>query len=155
MEKKNSRVWEYYNGYKISPKFIDKLYDNEIIIVGTNESGIHGAGAALQAWQHFGAQTGQGFGPAGLKTFGTFAIPTKDWKVQTLPLETIKFYVTRFIHFAKHKPNLKFLVTEIGCGLAGYTPEDIAPMFKTALYLDNVVLPESFIKVLEDRFDPV
>ncbi len=130
---------------------ITKLNDNEVFVFGSNESGIHGAGAALQAVMQFGAKHLKGFGPQGQ----SFAIPTKDWYINPLPLEAIKFYVTRFIHFAKHKPNLKFLVTEIGCGLAGYTPEDIAPMFKTALYLDNVVLPESFIKVLQDRFEPV
>jgi hypothetical protein len=127
-------------------KMITELKENEIFVFGSNESGIHGAGAALQAMKDFGAVYGVGFGPQGK----TFAIPTKDWKVDTLPLEFIKPYVESFLFYTITKPNLMFLVTEIGCGLAGYTPEDIAPMFKFALDRSNIVLPERFIKLLEN-----
>lgn len=146
MKNQNCRNWEYYNGIKVSPKFIDKLYDNEIIVVGTNEAGIHGAGAALQAVKDFGAKYGVGFGPQGK----TFAIPTKDWTIKTLPLEVINHYVLSFISYTLTEPKKIFLVTEIGCGLAGYKPESIAPMFEYIRMtgVSNITLPESFNKIL-------
>lgn len=129
-----------------SPKFIDKLEDNQIFVFGSNQSGIHGAGAAKQALKKFGAIYGQGFGFQGK----SFAIPTKDHYIQTLPLYLIDYFVDRFLQIAKvHKNNYEFLVTEIGCGLAGYKVEDIAPMFKDAP--NNVLLPESFINYLNNK----
>ena len=77
----------------------------------------------------------------------TFAIPTKDWDVQVLPLPVIQFYVSRFLDFTKTKPNLNFLVTQIGCGLAGYKVEEIAPMFKSISR--NVIFPASFRPFVE------
>jgi hypothetical protein len=127
---------------------ITKLKDNEIFVFGSNEDGVHGAGAAKQALEEFGANWGQGFGSAGQ----TFAIPTKDWNIQVLPLEVIKHYVIRFLAYVKVNPKYKFLLTEIGCGLSGYSPEDIAPMFKTGMYLNNLVMPERFVKVLQERY---
>jgi len=127
-------------------KMITELKENEIFVFGSNESGIHGAGAALQAMKDFGAVYGVGFGPQGK----TFAIPTKDWEIDTLPLDYIEPYVDGFLTYSATKPDLVFLVTEIGCGLAGYIPEDIAPMFKFALNRSNIVLPEIFIKILEN-----
>lgn len=97
-------------------------------VFGSNESGIHGSGAARSAYKNYDAVLGKGFGP----TRYTFAIPTKDWKIQTLPLETVKVYVDAFIRFARHERNYSFMVTRIGCGLAGFKDEEIAPLFKDA-----------------------
>ena len=129
---------------RISDIFITKLKENEIFVFGSNEAGIHGGGAARLAYMDFGAKMTVGFG----KTGKCFAIPTKDWKVNTLPLEVIEHYVKRFIAYVKIHKNYNFLITEIGCGLAGYEPEHIAPFFKEALELDNVYLPESFYNIL-------
>ena len=131
---------------------ITQLKENEIFVFGSNEAGIHGAGAALQAYEQFGAIWGVGFGPQGQ----TFAIPTKDWNIKTLGLIYIYTYVKRFIDYARNKSELKFLVTEIGCGLAGYTPEDIALAFKNVVYMriNNIILPESFVKVIDANYDP-
>lgn len=124
---------------RITPEEIIELKDDEIFVFGSNEAGIHGAGAARYA-MHFGAYIGGGFGMHG----SSFAIPTKDWRIQTLPVEDIGFYVKRFIAFAKNVPNLTFLVTPIGCGLAGYKPEQIAPLFEGAIQVQNIHLPASF-----------
>lgn len=128
---------------------IKELKENEIFVFGSNEAGIHGAGAALQAVEEFGAMWGKGFGPHGK----TFAIPTKDWNIQTLSTTDIGFYVKRFIQYAINNTDKTFLITEIGCGLASLTPEDIAPMFKIVLYLKhkNIILPDRFIEVLNNR----
>jgi hypothetical protein len=129
-------------------KNIEKLNRNEIIVIGSNESGIHGAGAAYQAYKEFGLKLGCGFGITGQ----TFAIPTKDWNINTLPLGTIKFYVDRFLVYAK-TVRKTFLVTPIGTGLARYTVKDIAPLFKEALDIPNIVLPEEFVKFLTTTQD--
>jgi hypothetical protein len=124
---------------RISPKWIDKLGDNEIFVFGSNLDGLHGGGAAAVA-RKWGAIWGQGVGLQGQ----TYAIPTMQGGV-----ETIKPYVDEFLSFAKSKPNLKFLVTEIGCGIAGFTVEQIAPLFKQALdeNIENIFLPESFYNI--------
>lgn len=121
--------------------YINNLKDNQIFVFGSNEAGIHGAGAAKQAFKEFGARWGQGIGIAGR----TYAIPTKDIKIQTLPLSSIKKYVDVFLDFAERNLEWEFLVTAIGCGLAGYKPEQIAPMFKNVP--SNVILPKEFICV--------
>lgn len=99
-----------------------------IFVFGSNEVGVHGAGAALSAYHGHGAKLGQGFGPAG----NSFAIPTKDWRIETLPIAVIKAYVDRFIVYARFNPDHQFQVTAIGCGLAGLKHKDIAPLFKYA-----------------------
>jgi hypothetical protein len=124
---------------RITPEQITQLEENQIFVFGSNEAGIHGAGAARAALA-FGAEMYKGFGLAA----NTFAIPTKDWEIAVLPLPVIKMYVERFLAFAKLSPDFQFLVTPIGCGLAGYKPVDIAPLFVGALELENVHLPESF-----------
>lgn len=125
---------------RITPNNITKLKDNEIFVFGSNESGRHGKGAAKTALG-WGAKYGQARGLQG-KTYG---IPTKDYSVRiTLPISKIKIYVDEFIEFSKTRPDLVFLVTEIGCGLAGYKPKDIAPLFKDAQELENIYLPEKF-----------
>lgn len=109
-----------------------------IFVFGSNEAGIHGAGAALHARIEHAARIGQGFGYCGY----SFAIPTKDHRIRTLKLTIIEAYVERFIDFAIDRNELKFNVTRIGCGLDGYTDNDIAPLFKFAP--DNCILPDGW-----------
>ncbi|WP_218138672.1 A1S_2505 family phage non-structural protein [Bizionia paragorgiae] len=131
---------------RISQKWIDKLEDNEIFVFGSNLDGLHGGGAAAVA-RKWGAIWGQGVGLQGQ----TYAIPTMQGGV-----ETIEPYVDEFLTFAKSRPNLKFLVTEIGCGIAGFTVEQIAPLFKNSLdeNIENIFLPESFYKILTNEKTP-
>lgn len=118
----------------------------EIFVFGSNLAGRHGKGAALYANQHHGAIYGQAVGLQG----NSYAIPTKDEKLNTLPLEVIASHVWWFISRAMVEyKHLTFNVTPIGCGLAGYTPAEIAPMFQTALELHNVKLPPEFIEILK------
>ena len=124
---------------RVTPDDITELGENEIFVFGSNESGIHGAGAAKAALV-FGAQIGVGFGHKGQ----TFAIPTKDWRIIKLPIKYIKPYVERFIEYATVMKPYLFLVTKIGCGLAGYEVKDIAPLFKSAINIPNIYLPEEF-----------
>ena len=109
-----------------------------IFVFGSNLAGRHGAGAAKFAVQHHGAIYGQGWGLQG----NSFAIPTKDANIKTLPLSYIRIYVEKFKMFAEDNPELQFQLTPIGCGLAGYTYEDIGPMFKNST--SNVVIPKEF-----------
>ena len=123
-----------------TPDIISQLGEDEIFVFGSNESGRHGLGAAKTALG-WGAVWGQAEGLQGR----TYGIPTKDRSVRrTLAISEIEPYVKRFIEFASKNPHLKFLVTEIGCGLAGYKPKDIAPLFADAIDLKNVYLPERF-----------
>ena len=110
----------------------------EVFVFGSNLEGRHGAGAALFARQHHGAIYGVGVGLQG----HSYAIPTKDKNIKSLPLEGIYKYVQTFIGFAVRHPYITFNVTRIGCGLAGYTDYDIAPMFKGAP--PNCKLPEGW-----------
>ena len=128
---------------KISSNNITSLNKNEIFVFGSNESGIHGAGAAKCALK-WGAIYGK---PFGLQS-NTFAIPTKGILLKTLNISTIYSYINKFIEFAKEHPELKFLVTEIGCGLAGFDPSDIAPLFKECLNVDNIYLPVRFVDLI-------
>jgi len=129
---------------RITPENIKELKDNEIFIFGSNRSNIHGAGAAKHALK-FGAKYGIG----GLRG-QTYALPTKDERIRTLPIEDIKKEVNKFIDLAYYHPDLTFLVTKIGCGLAGYTAEDIASLFIPAINLKNVHLSLEFWKVIEN-----
>lgn len=124
---------------RISQKWINNLEENEIFVFGSNLSGFHGGGAAKLAMK-WGAVWGQGVGLQGQ----TYAIPTMQGGV-----ETIKPYVDDFLSFTKAHPELIFLVTEIGCGIAGFTVKDIAPLFKNAIdeNLENVYLPKSFYEI--------
>ena len=124
---------------RISPPRIEKLKDNEVFVFGSNIAGHHGAGAARLAMNKWGAKWGKA---VGLER-QTYGIPTMQGGV-----ETIKPYVDAFIDFAKKHQDKIFLVTEIGCGIAGFTPEDIAPLFKEAETVENIHLPERFWKVL-------
>lgn len=109
-----------------------------IFVFGSNLRGAHGAGAALFAREHYGAELGVGIG----RTGDSYAIPTKDENIRTLPLHRIKPFVLDFIQYARDNPDLTFAVTRIGCGLAGYEDDDISPMFETAP--DNCFLPEEW-----------
>ncbi len=132
---------------RVTPEKIILLERNQVFVFGSNEAGIDAAGAALQAYKSFGAKWGMGFG----RTLRTFAIPTKDWEIQTLPLHLIGFYVRRFIAYTKTQPQYTFLVTKIGCGLAGYDVDQIAPYFHSCRKLENVWLPESFWNILNQE----
>ena len=99
-----------------------------IFVFGSNQAGIHGAGAARVALEVHGAMWGIGSGHVG----NSYAIPTKDHRIQTLPLSVIQQYVASFLKYAYEHPNLEFQVTRIGCGLAGYKDADIAPFFAAA-----------------------
>ena len=127
-------------GKRISPRWIDSLEENEIFVFGSNLQGMHGGGAARVAHEKFGAVWGEGIGLQGQ----SYAIPTMHGGV-----DVIAPYVNDFIAFAKEHPELKFLVTEIGCGIAGFRISEMAPLFKEALKMENIYLPERFIEVLE------
>lgn len=125
---------------RITPDNIKVLKQNEIFVFGSNQSGRHGKGAAKNALK-WGAVYWQAEGLQGR----TYGIPTKNRTIRrTLTINEIKPYVDRFVDFAKENPNLIFLVTEIGCGLAGHKHKNIAPLFIDCVELENVHLPEKF-----------
>lgn len=123
-----------------TPSFITTLKDGEVFVFGSNKEGMHGGGAARVAYQKFGAKWGEGVGMTGR----CYAIPTMDGS-----LDIIRGYVDDFTEYARSHPELTFLVTRIGCGIAGWTDEQIAPLFREASTLDNVTLPESFWRIIE------
>ena len=120
---------------RTTPEFITELQPNEIFVFGRNLEGMHYGGAAYIACRKFGAIMGQGVGLQGR----SYAIPTMQGGV-----ETIKPYVDEFIKFAKEHQELTFLVTRIGCGIAGFTDEEISPLFETAHEVKNIVLPPNW-----------
>ena len=125
---------------RTAPENVSKLKVGEVFVFGSNKSGRHGKGAAKTALG-WGAKWGQAEGLQG-KTYG---IPTKDSSIRrTLTIAEIKPYVDRFIEFAIQNPDLKFLVTEIGCGLAGLKPKEVAPLFQDAIEVENIHLPSRF-----------
>lgn len=126
----------------ISADRIEMLEENEIFVFGSNLAGMHGGGAAWVANMKFGAEWGVGVGLTGR----SYAIPTMHGGV-----ETIKPYVDEFIRFAQANPELKFLVTRIGCGIAGFRDEEIAPLFDKALQVSNIYLPETFYNILRSH----
>lgn len=125
---------------RITSNNITSLKENEIFVFGSNLAGMHGGGAARAAYKKFGAIWGQGVGLQGQ----SYGIPTMHGGVNR-----IQPYVDEFIIFAEEHPEMHFLVTRIGCGIAGFTDEEIAPLFRRAMKLENVSLPESFWKYLE------
>lgn len=129
---------------RISSDNITKLEDNEVFVFGSNTQGVHGGGAARFA-MNFGAVYGQAFGLQGK----TFAIPTVDYtKSGKMKVSEIKKYVDKFLDFTLKHKDKKFLVTEIGCGIAGFKVEDMAELFREALEYDNVYLPKRFYDYL-------
>lgn len=116
---------------------------NDVFVFGSNLAGIHGRGAALFAARYRGAIRGEREGLQG----SSYAIPTRDRSFRTLHINEIRTYVSRFLRFAADHPNLHFSVTPIGCGLAGLSPEQVAPLFADAPR--NVTLPQDFTDVLK------
>ena len=114
-----------------------------IFVFGSNLSGRHGKGTALYARTHHGAVYGKGVGLQG----GSYAIPTKDHALRPMPLDQIAHYVGRFIEFATAHPELTFEVTRVGCGLAGYSDKNMAPLFLGAP--QNCRLPEEWQLLLQ------
>lgn len=124
---------------------ISELKENEIFVFGSNLAGAHGGGAAWLAHKRFGAVWGEGVGLHGQ----TYAIPTMQGGV-----ETIKPYVDEFIRFAKEHIGYRFLVTRIGCGIAGFRDEEIAPLFREAVSVENIILPKEFVECLAGSISP-
>ncbi|MCQ2326549.1 MAG: hypothetical protein MJZ71_03205 [Bacteroidales bacterium] len=120
-----------------TPTKILSLKKDEVFVFGSNLEGAHGGGAARTAYKYFGAIWGQGVGMQGQ----SYGIPTMHGGV-----DVIKPYVDEFIAYAKNHKEMFFYVTRIGCGIAGFTDNEIAPLFAEAIDLDNVCLPRSFIK---------
>lgn len=127
-------------GLKYTPENITHLDRDDIFVFGSNLAGQHYGGAARIAYEKFGAIMGQGVGLQGQ----SYAIPTMQGGV-----ETIKPYVDEFIDLAREWDQNTFYVTRIGCGIAGFTDEQIAPLFDEARDLYNVRLPESFVKIID------
>lgn len=117
---------------RTTPECITSLQPNEIFVFGSNLAGMHGGGAAYVAYQKFGAIMGQGVGLQGQ----SYGIPTMHGGV-----DAIRPYVDEFIAFAQQHPELTFLVTRIGCGIAGFTDVEMAPLFAQAHNVENIVLP--------------
>lgn len=124
---------------RFTPGRISHLADNEIFVFGSNLSGHHGGGAARVALDKFGAVWGQGVSLQGQ----SYGIPTMQGGV-----ETIKPYVDEFIAFARQHSEYTFFVTRIGCGIAGFRDEEIAPLFAASIDDENVILPRSFVEIL-------
>lgn len=120
---------------RITPKWITDLKEDEVFVFGSNLEGMHGGGAARIAYKKFGAVWGQGVGIQGQ----SYGIPTMHGGT-----DVIKPYVDEFIEYAKQHPEKKFLVTPVGCGIAGFTESEIAPLFKDAKDVENIWLPEKF-----------
>ena len=137
-----------YNGAvrsQYTPEAISSLKADEVFVFGSNLDGRHGGGAARAAINKFGAIWGQGVGLQGQ----SYAIPSMQGGV-----ETIKPYVDQFIAFAQEHTELFFYVTRIGCGIAGFKDRDIAPLFKEAMSMSNVCLPESFVEENKNTASP-
>lgn len=139
-EHKSDRVYNNEIRPLYTPNKIGSLKHDEVFVFGSNLAGAHGGGAARAAMMRFGAEWGKGVGLQGQ----SYAIPTMQGGV-----ETIKPYVDDFIKFAKKHTDLFFYVTRIGCGIAGFKDEQIAPLFVDALDIENICLPQSFVKILK------
>ena len=126
---------------RVTPEYITSLKPNEIFVFGSNLAGMHGGGAARMAHMLFGAEMGVGAG----RTGQCYAIPTMQGGV-----ETIRPYVDEFIEYAKQHPELLFRVTRIGCGIAGFTNEEIAPLFQATRDMENVSLPNGWREIINE-----
>jgi hypothetical protein len=124
---------------RVTPEYITSLKPNEIFVFGSNLAGMHGGGAARMAHMLFDAEMGVGVGPTGQ----CYAIPTMQGGV-----DTIRPYVDEFIKYAELHPELLFRVTRIGCGIAGFSNEEIAPLFKAACEMENVSLPNGWREII-------
>jgi hypothetical protein len=117
--------------------------NDEVFVFGSNLAGIHGAGAAKQAVK-YGARYGVGVG----MSRRTYAIPTKDYDIKTLPVDQIKPYIERFVKFTNEHAGVKFFITRVGCGLAGHKDSEIAPLFRGCSA--NCSFPEQWEIYLKD-----
>ena len=129
---------------RITSPAIKSMANNEYFVFGSNLDGNHAGGAALYAKKRFGAKQGVAYG----RTGKAFAIPTVNHKFGELSADVIESFIDRFIIHAGIFPENRFLVTPIGCGIAGMVPEEIAPLFKKAIKYNNIALPKEFWKVL-------
>lgn len=128
---------------RITPNFINTLSECEIFVFGSNLQGHHCGGAAKMACEKFGAKWGVGVGHTGQ----CYAIPTMHGG-----LEEIRPYVNRFIDYAKNHPNNRFLLTRIGCGIAGFNDEDMAQLFVEVQDIPNITIPKEWLPtILADR----
>jgi hypothetical protein len=132
---------------KYTPENIKELAPNQIFVFGSNTKGIHGAGAAKLALNKFGAKYGVGRGLQGQ----SYALPTKDFDIETLPLYDIERNIKEYLDFAEKNPHLEFLTTLLGCGLAGYKPKQIRPFFTSQKIPENVILPIEFTNEYETQ----
>ncbi len=137
MERKREMAESYYEN-RVTPEPIYDLNEGEIFVFGSNPQGFHSGGAAKLATERFGAVWGQGEGLQGR----SYAIPS------SCPFEQMAAAVHNFTIFAEQHPELRFLVTRVGCGIAGHNAYDVAPLFRNCIYLENVSLPAEFWKVL-------
>lgn len=127
---------------KITPDKITSLRPEEVFVFGSNLDGIHQGGAARVAFEKFGAVWGKGVGLQGQ----SYAIPTMHGGV-----EDIEPYVNEFCQFVWSHPNKQFLVTRIGCGIAGFKDEQIAPLFTDLIETDNVALPKEWVEIINEE----
>lgn len=129
---------------RITPNQINELEPNQVFVFGSNTKGYHGGGAAYFAHKNFGAEWGIAEGVSGK----TYAIPTCDTRIKKIDIEELSLSIDRFVGYACGNPEYIFLVTPIGCGIAGFTPDEIAPLFLLAKHVENIHLPESFWEIL-------
>jgi len=129
---------------KITPNNITKLKKNEIFVFGSNLLGNHAGGAARFAAEKFGAINGQGIGLQGK----SYALPTLDTTMDKLSLKQMASYVSELQVCAINNPKLTFLITEVGCGIAGFTHQEVAPLFASLAGIDNFALPQAFVDVI-------
>ncbi len=130
---------EYAREY--TPEYITELKKNEIFVFGSNIRGMHGGGAALIAHKKFGAQWGIGEGITGQ----SYALPTMEGGI-----DYIAGKVNAFLVFARNHPELKFYVTKVACGIAGFRIEEIGPLFSEAVSIENVILPQEFVQTISE-----
>lgn len=134
--------WYYWSGERIV-----SLRPHEVFVFGSNRAGRHGRGAAAEAVRRYGARYGVGEGLVGQ----SYALPTKGERLEVLDLGQIGVHVGRFLALAARRTDLRFFVTEVGCGLAGYEPPEVAPLFEGSP--ENVVLPARFVDALMAPMD--
>ena len=125
---------------KYTPELIAELGDNQIFVFGSNLAGKHNGGGARIALEKFGAVYGQAFGSQGQ----SYAIPTLGFDFEKISLTEIKLYIDLFFNYAFNHPQYEFLVTKIGCGIAGYKISEIAPLLLNPF--KNIVLPKEFVE---------
>ena len=132
---------EIADGKRIAMDDIRTLNPDEIFVFGSNRQGMHGGGAAYYAYKHFGSEWGKGEGLYGQ----SYALPTMEGE------ESFRSAVERFLLFAAEHQEYTFLVTAVGCGIAGYTVEEVAPWFAPAIAMENVYLPRAFWNYLSAK----